>query len=214
MSILLEADGLEHSFDYLLFKDINLQIKSQESVSIVGVSGSGKSTLLHILSTLLKPNRGCVKLLQNDIYKLKDDELIAMRRYDVGIIFQSHYLFKGFNATENLQIASLLTRQEIDYKLLQSFKIDHLLKSSAGRLSGGEQQRLSIARVLTKKPKIIFADEPTGNLDKETASCVMGSLFEYIQKHNAILILVTHDHSLAARCHKCYELKEQNLILS
>lgn len=209
---LLEAEELGHTFDYPLFHALSLSGNSQEAISIVGVSGSGKSTLLHTLSTLLKPKEGRVTLLGKDIYRLKPDELIAIRRNEIGIIFQSHYLFKGFSATENLQIAALLSGQQVDENLLQSFGIAHLLKSGAGKLSGGEQQRLSIARVLTKKPKIIFADEPTGNLDQETASHVMDSIFGYIQSQQALLVLVTHDPLLAARCHHCYELKDQQLV--
>ncbi|RAX58618.1 ABC transporter ATP-binding protein [Helicobacter monodelphidis] len=212
--MLLEAKGLEHTFDYPLFHSVNLQGKAGESISIVGLSGSGKSTLLHILSTLLRPQKGSVNLFGQDIYRLKTDDLLAIRRHKVGVVFQSHYLFKGFDAIENLQVAALLTQQEIDKTLLEKFKILHLLNHYAGKLSGGEQQRLSIARVLTKKPQIIFADEPTGNLDQETAFNVMEALFDYIQEQNALLVLVTHDKGLAKCCSHCYELKEQQLILS
>jgi putative ABC transport system ATP-binding protein len=107
----------------------------------------------------------------------------------------------------------LLSNQDIDYKLLEKFKIDKVLNQQIGELSGGEQQRLSIARVLTKKPKIIFADEPTGNLDKSTSNDVMDEIFRYIDENNAGLLLVTHDLDLASKCDKIYELQDMRLRL-
>lgn len=211
---LLQASGLGHSFDCPLFSALALELAERQTLSIVGVSGSGKSTLLHILSTLLRPQKGKVYLFGDDIYALKPDSLLAIRRNKIGIVFQSHYLFRGFSATENLQVATLLAGETIDKNILQSFKIEHLLHSSASKLSGGEQQRLSIARVLMKKPKIIFADEPTGNLDQETSANVMNAIFDYIQSMNAALVLVTHDIALAHRCHSCYTLSNQTLIPS
>lgn len=211
---LLQASGLGHSFDCPLFSALALELDERQTLSIVGVSGSGKSTLLHILSTLLRPQKGKVYLFGDDIYALKPDSLLAIRRNKIGIVFQSHYLFRGFSATENLQVATLLAGETIDKNILQSFKIEHLLHSSASKLSGGEQQRLSIARVLMKKPKIIFADEPTGNLDQETSANVMNAIFDYVQSMNAALVLVTHDIALAHRCNSCYTLSNQTLIPS
>jgi len=196
---LLEVQNLSHSFEYNLFSDINFTLNPKESISIVGVSGSGKSTLLHICATLLKPDSGEVKLFGKDLYKQKNRDILKLRREDVGIIFQSHYLFKGFDAFENIELATLLNGTEIDDKLIEKLGITNVLKQKIGELSGGQQQRVSIARVLSKKPKIIFADEPTGNLDSKTASEVMNILFEYIEQNDAALLLVTHDNDLANR---------------
>jgi len=208
---LLEAKEVSHSFDYLLFSNIHFSIAPRESAAIVGRSGSGKSTLLHIFSTFLQPNKGVVTLLGHDLYTLNNEEIESFRRYDVGIIFQFHYLFKGMSALENISVATMLSGEEIDHTILQKLQIDHLMAHKTSELSGGEQQRVSIARVLSKKPRIIFADEPTGNLDKETAELVMDVLTAYIEEHDAALVLVTHDESMANRCDTLYRLEEKVL---
>ncbi|MFA9373983.1 ABC transporter ATP-binding protein [Poseidonibacter sp.] len=209
--LLLNATNISHKFDYELFHDINLTLKKQQSIAIIGMSGSGKSTFLNILSSLLKPFSGEVIFNDEDIYSLKQKKLLNIRREDFGIIFQAHYLFRGFSASENLDIATLLSGNEIDNDLLKQLNIDYVMKQGVGELSGGQQQRLSIARVLTKKPKIIFADEPTGNLDKETANMVVDTLFNYIKSNNAGLILVTHETDLAMKCDKVYKLEDLKL---
>ena len=209
--LLLQANNLSHKFDYELFKDINLSLYKKESIAIIGTSGSGKSTLLNILSSLLKPSSGKVVFKSKDMYSIKQNELLKIRRDDFGIIFQAHYLFRGFSAIENLEIATLLSGEKIDHDLLKELKIEHVINQGVGELSGGQQQRLSIARVMTKKPRIIFADEPTGNLDKETANVVMNTLFNYIKNNEAGLILVTHENELAMRCDKVYKLEELRL---
>jgi len=209
--LLLQANNLSHEFDYELFKNINLSLLKKEYIAIIGTSGSGKSTLLNILSSLLKPSSGNVVFNSKDIYSIKQNELLKIRRDDFGIIFQAHYLFRGFSAMENLEIATLLSGEEIDNHLLKELNIEHVIKQGVGELSGGQQQRLSIARVMTKKPKIIFADEPTGNLDKETANIVMNTLFNYIKNNDAGLILVTHENELAMKCDKVYKLVDLKL---
>jgi len=208
---MLEAKNLKHSFDYLLFEDINLKINPKDKIAIVGSSGSGKSTLLHILSTFLKPNEGEVIYQNKNLYSLKEEDIIKIRRDDFGIIFQFHYLFNTFSALENIQVAALLANKEIDFKLLKRLKIDSVINQNIQTLSGGQQQRVSIARVLTKKPKIIFADEPTGNLDKENANEVIDILFEYCEENNASLFVVTHDMEIAKRFESVYELKNKRL---
>mgnify|MGYP003607310990 FL=1 len=209
--LLLQAKNLSHEFDYKLFKDINLSLHKKESIAIIGTSGSGKSTLLNILSSLLKPSSGSVVFKSQDMYSLKQKKLLKIRRDDFGIIFQAHYLFRGFSAIENLEIATLLSGEKIDDNLLKELKIEHVINQGVGELSGGQQQRLSIARVMTKKPQIIFADEPTGNLDKDTANIVINTLFNYIKNNDAGLILVTHENELAMRCDKVYKLEELKL---
>ncbi|CAA6821534.1 MAG: Putative ABC transporter ATP binding protein [uncultured Sulfurovum sp.] len=208
---LLTATNIAHSFDYDLFSNINFTLQEQESIAIVGRSGSGKSTLMHIFSSFIKPNTGLVSLLDKDIYKLSENEIEALRRNDLGIIFQAHYLFKGMSALMNIEIATLLANEEIDNDLLERLEIKELMQQKIGELSGGQQQRVSIARVLSKKPKVIFADEPTGNLDKETAKLVMKVLLEYIKKENAALVLVTHDEEMAKLCDKSFKLELQEL---
>lgn len=210
---MLKAINLSHSFDYLLFENVNLEVNKKEKIAIVGSSGSGKSTLLHILSTFLKPNSGEVFIENKNIYSLKEKELIEIRRKEIGIIFQFHYLFNTFSALENLEVAALLSEKEIDFNLLKRLKIDNVIYQNIQTLSGGQQQRVSIARVLTKKPKIIFADEPTGNLDKENANEVIEVLFEYCEENEASLITVTHDLEIAKKFDKVYLLKDKKLIL-
>ena len=208
---LLEATNISHSFDYPLFTDIDFTIEPTQSAAIVGRSGSGKSTLLHIFSTFMQPNEGNVTLFGKDLYSQNDAAIEALRRYDIGIIFQFHYLFKGMSALENIGVATMLSGEQVDDRILKKLEIDHLMSHKTSELSGGEQQRVSIARVLSKKPRIIFADEPTGNLDKETAELVMDVLTDYIKETGAALVLVTHDENMAARCDEIYTLEDQAL---
>ena len=209
---LLRATAIAHHYDYLLFEDVNVELAAKERIAIIGKSGSGKSTLLHILCDLLRPDRGRVELFGKEVAKLKPKELAKLKREDLGIIFQSHYLFKGFSVYENLKVASMLSGKPIDRAMLARLGIEQTLAQKVTELSGGQQQRVSIARVLTKKPRIIYADEPTGNLDRETASVVMALLFEYCQEQNAALVLVTHDEELARRCDRVYRLQDQRLM--
>ncbi|MEJ8602619.1 ATP-binding cassette domain-containing protein [Helicobacter pylori] len=210
---MIEAINISHAFEKPLYKGVNLCIKPKESLAILGVSGSGKSTLLSHLATMLKPDSGIVSLLEHqDIYALNSKKLLELRRLKVGIIFQSHYLFKGFSALENLQVASILAKQEINHSLLEQLGIAHTLKQGVGELSGGQQQRLSIARVLSKKPKIIIADEPTGNLDTTSANQVISMLQNYITEKEGVLVLATHDENLAFTCSQVYRLEKEILI--
>jgi len=208
---LLDVRAVSHDFDYPLFQDINLSLQKGESIAIIGISGSGKSTLLNIFSTLLIPNKGEVYYNNKNIFNLSKNELLKIRRDDFGIIFQTHYLFRGFNANENLEISKLLSGNEIDKDLIDNLNISHVMKQGIGELSGGQQQRLSCARVLIKKPKIIFADEPTGNLDTQTANEVMDVLFDYVKKNDAGLIMVTHEHDIADKCDRVYKLNNYRL---
>ncbi|MGN8422570.1 ABC transporter ATP-binding protein [Helicobacter pylori] len=210
---MIKAIDISHAFEKPLYNGVNLRIKPKESLAILGVSGSGKSTLLSHLATMLKPDSGTVSLLEHqDIYALNSKKLLELRRLKVGIVFQSHYLFKGFSALENLQVASILAKQEINHSLLEQLGIAHTLKQGVGELSGGQQQRLSIARVLSKKPKIIIADEPTGNLDTISANQVISMLQNYIIEEKGALVLATHDEHLAFTCSQVYRLEKEVLI--
>ncbi|OCR14646.1 ABC transporter ATP-binding protein [Helicobacter pullorum] len=209
--MLLEAQNISFGYEKPILNRLDFSAESGEIVSIMGVSGSGKSTLLHILSSFLKPQSGKVSLFNLDIYTLPQNEILALRRKKIGMIFQSHYLFLGFSAYENLQVASILSGEKIDESLLEMFGISETLNKNVGSLSGGQQQRLSIARILTKKPQIIFADEPTGNLDRETAFNVMETLFSYTKSTNSLLIFVTHDPLLAKKATRAYKLENTTL---
>ncbi|HIP19296.1 MAG TPA: ATP-binding cassette domain-containing protein [Sulfurovum sp.] len=208
---LLTATGISHSFDTDLFSNVDFSLLPSQSAVIVGRSGSGKSTLLHIFSTFIEPNSGMVDLFSKDLYSQKDEAIEALRRYEIGIIFQSHYLFKGMSALENVEVATMLSGTKIEDALLEKLEIKTVMDQKIGELSGGQQQRVSVARVLSKKPRIIFADEPTGNLDKETAELVMDVLLDYIKETGAGLLLVTHDEAMAARCDKRYKLEDKVL---
>lgn len=209
---MLKANKLSHQFETLLYKDLFFELFEGESMAILGVSGSGKSTILSNLSTMLKPVSGKIGLLNyEDIYALSENKLLEIRRYELGIIFQSHYLFRGFSGLENLKVASILSRKSVNEELLESLGIAKVIHQNIGELSGGQQQRLSIARVLTKNPKIIFADEPTGNLDKDTAKNVMEVIFDYIRKTRGALVLATHDEEIAKACTKVFSLQDYNL---
>jgi len=209
---LIKSTNLTHSFDYLLYENVSLSVAPSEKVAIIGVSGSGKSTLLHNLSTFLQPNQGEVYLFDKNIYNLNEKELIEIRKKKIGIIFQFHYLFNGFSALDNLQVASILAETNVDDKLLERLKIKDVINQKIQTLSGGQQQRVSIARVLSKKPKIIFADEPTGNLDRETAFEVMDILKEYCDENQASLVMVTHDEELSQKCDTIYKLENKKLL--
>ncbi len=208
---LLHATNISHQFDYELFSNVDFSLDAASSAAILGRSGCGKSTLLHIFSTFMQPVTGSVKLLGHDLYTLKESRIESLRRHELGIIFQFHYLFRGMSALENIEIATLLSGEEIDRELLQRLEIDTLMEQKVSELSGGQQQRVSIARVLSKKPRVIFADEPTGNLDKETAQLVMKILLEYVRDNDAALLLVTHDEEMAGLCDEIHRLENKTL---
>ena len=209
---LLSAKNISHTFEYELFSNVSFELNAKESIAIIGMSGSGKSTLLHILSTLLTPDNGWVALFDEEIQAMSKKRLSNIKRHDLGLIFQSHYLFNGFSAYENLEVSEILSGEKIDDELIERLDIKKVIEQKVTQLSGGQRQRVSIARVLTKQPRIIFADEPTGNLDKATADEVMKLFFEYIEDKNAGMILVTHDEALAHNCDKVYKLENRQLL--
>lgn len=209
---MIRALDLSHTFDYTLYDGISLEVLSKESVAILGISGSGKSTFLHNLSSFLKPTSGTVEIFGEDIYALNDKKIERLRRELLGLIFQQHYLFRGFSANDNLLLSSFLADKPIGVDLIKKLQIDHILTQNSADLSGGQQQRVSIARVLIKEPKIIFADELTGNLDKQTSENVMDIIFDYIDRVDGAMVLATHDEQLAQRCTKCFRIIEKRLV--
>jgi len=209
---LLRATDLSHAFDYPLYQDVDLTLLPGKSVAVQGRSGSGKSTLLHTLSGFLPPLHGSVAILGRDLYAMDEGERELFRREELGIVFQAHYLFKGMTGRQNIEAAALLAGKQIDPALLEALEIDGVVDQKVGELSGGQQQRISVARVLAKHPRLIFADEPTGNLDKQTAHLVMQVMEEYVRQVDGALFVVTHDETIAHRCDDCFRLTEQRLV--
>ena len=187
-----------------ILKEVNLEIKSGESVAIVGTSGAGKSTLMTLLAGLDTPTQGEVELLGQPLSKLDDEARAAIRSESVGFVFQSFLLIPSLSALENVTLPCLLKGEKEDIERAQSLLIsvglEHRMHHSPAQLSGGEQQRVALARAFMINPKVLFADEPTGNLDQETAAKVVELLFELNKQHGTTLVLVTHDPALAAQC--------------
>ncbi|MCG3728319.1 ABC transporter ATP-binding protein [Vibrio cincinnatiensis] len=187
-----------------ILRDINLAIHAGESVAIVGSSGAGKSTLMTLLAGLDTPSNGEVHLLGHPLSTLDDEARAAIRSRSVGFVFQSFLLIPSLSALENVTLPCLLKgepeNKQRAKELLTSVGLAHRIHHSPTQLSGGEQQRVAIARAFMVEPQILFADEPTGNLDQETASKVIDLLFDLNQQHGTTLVLVTHDSRLAARC--------------
>ena len=199
-----------------VLKSISFSVDSDEAVSIVGPSGSGKTSIIMLAAGLEKSSEGSIKINGQEITDLKENELSQIRRQNIGIVFQSFYLIPNLTAIENV-LLSLEANQKynLDSKaeaLLQEFGLSHRINHLPSELSGGEQQRVAIARALINKPKIILADEPTGNLDDDNSQAMMQLLFDYSKKSKTSLVLVTHDISLAQRCDRIIELKDGNIV--
>lgn len=179
----------------------NIKITSGDFISIVGPSGSGKSTLLHILSGLDTPTSGTVTFDGKDIYKMNDKELSAFRRRRIGFVFQQFNLLSALTAKENIIMPLLLDRRQPDESYLKEItellEISNRLSHLPSELSGGQQQRVAIARALITKPDIIFADEPTGNLDSKSGNEVMEMLKNIWKRFNKALVIITHDIQIA-----------------
>lgn len=194
-----------------ILKEVNLEIKIGESVAIVGTSGAGKSTLMTLLAGLDTPTQGEVELLAQPLSKLDDEARAAIRSESVGFVFQSFLLIPSLSALENVTLPCLLKGEKEDIEraksLLISVGLEHRMHHSPAQLSGGEQQRVALARAFMINPKVLFADEPTGNLDQETAAKVVELLFELNKQHGTTLVLVTHDPALAAQCDRTLRMQ-------
>lgn len=210
--------GKKHNV-FTALHDITLAIPDGASVAILGKSGSGKSTLMHAMSGLDRPQKGRVFVGGRNILKLKPRQVDQFRANEIGFIFQSFFVEGNESVFDNvslpLEIAHVPYGEragKID-AALRAVDLYEKRKSRARDLSGGQKQRLAIARAIVNEPQIIFADEPTGNLDKQTANEVMQTLFNYIKANDAALVLVTHDNELAQRCDEVYRLEDKKLSL-
>lgn len=197
-----------------ILKGVNLEVHKAEVIAIVGSSGSGKSTLLHILGGLDRPTDGDVYWQDQAIYNLKPDQLAELRNQRVGFVFQFHHLLPEFTASENVLMPALIgganfkDAEERANQLLDRFGLSERLHHRPSQLSGGEQQRVSMARALMNKPSLILADEPTGNLDEKNTEAILELLFELRETEGVSIVLITHEKEIATRCDKLYSLQQ------
>ena len=199
-----------------VLKSISFSIDSEEVVSIVGPSGSGKTSIIMLASGLETASTGSIKINDHEIVGLKENELSEVRRKNIGIVFQSFYLIPNLTAIENvllsLEANHQYNREKDAEELLGEFGLSHRIHHLPGELSGGEQQRVAIARALINNPKIILADEPTGNLDSANSESMIDLLFDYTKKSKTSLIMVTHDNSVAKRCDRIIEIRDGQIV--
>ena len=199
-----------------ILKGVNLEIKPGETVAVVGTSGSGKSTLLGILAGLDKSTAGEVTLLDQPIQTMNEDERAAVRAQGVSFVFQNFHLLPGLTALENvmlpLEIQAIRGARKEAQGLLESVGLGNRLSHYPNQLSGGEQQRVAIARAFAGRPEILFADEPTGNLDRTTGAQIEDLLFNLNRDAGTTLVLVTHDEKLAARCQRQLRMSDGTLV--
>ncbi len=213
--MILEATDIHKSFGRLeVLKGVDLKVQKGEVVAITGASGAGKTTLLQILGTLSKPSGGSLYIEGRDVLKLKDDALASFRGKRIGFVFQAHHLLPEFTAVENVMIPSLIAgtgRREAFSKaseLLQVLGLSHREAHKPSELSGGEQQRVAIARALINDPAVLFADEPTGNLDSVTKQEIHRLFLDLRARTGQTIIIVTHDPELAAICDRTLNMKD------
>jgi putative ABC transport system ATP-binding protein len=199
-----------------VIKGVNLKINSGENVAVVGKSGSGKTSLIMLIAGLEKATSGKIIFEDQDISAYSEDELADLRKRKIGIVFQSFYLIPNYTALENvslvLEINKIENSQKKSAELLEQFGLKDRLNHFPSQLSGGEQQRVAIARSIILSPKLILADEPSGNLDSENSKLIINLLFKYSKQNNSSLILVTHDQSIAKECDKIIEIKDGKII--
>lgn len=198
---------------FQILKNVNLCVKKGEYIAIMGPSGSGKSTLLGILSCIDKPTSGKITMNYVDIQKLSENKLTEFRNENVGIVFQSFNLIPTLNAEENVQTPLFFSKKKID----MASKVDELInivglkdkkKSLPKQLSGGEQQRIAIARALAGEPQILLADEPTGALDRKNGKAILDIFDKFREKYNMTIIMITHDRSVADRADRILYMED------
>lgn len=193
-----------------ILNDLNLTVQTGEVVAVVGSSGSGKSTLLGLVSGLDQPDRGEILIHSKSLQSLRGNDLTNFRASHIGVVFQQYHLVSHLTAYENVTLPleildKPVVRKDVE-NLLNQVGLSHRLDHKPTQLSGGESQRLALARALVIKPSLLLADEPSGSLDSETGEKVMNLFFEQIRLHNTTTMLVTHDMDLARRCDKIYKL--------
>ena len=199
-----------------ILQSINLEINAGEAVAIVGASGSGKSTLLGLLAGLDVPSEGEVFLNNVDIFSLDEDERAALRGKTLGFVFQSFQLLPALTAIENvmlpLELSGIKDAEETAERLLLRVGLEDRLTHYPKQLSGGEQQRVAIARAFATEPKLLLADEPTGNLDSATGAQIIELMFELNREHGTTLVLVTHDEVISNRCSRQIRLASGHIV--
>jgi lipoprotein-releasing system ATP-binding protein len=217
--IMIKANGIEKSFGTLkVLKGLDFSVEAAEVVSIMGASGAGKSTLLQILGTLSTPDAGSLVIDGVDVLKLKGDKLAEFRNKRIGFVFQFHHLLPEFTALENVMIPAFIAgRSKKDAELsatqlLNDLGLGERLTHKPSELSGGEQQRVAIARALINKPAVLFADEPSGNLDSKTKEELHNLFFELRDKYGQTIIIVTHDPDLAKMCDRELYMVDGNFV--
>lgn len=195
-----------------ILENASLEVAQGTTIAIIGQSGSGKTTLLSLLAGLDTPTDGEIQLFQHNMHAMNEDQRARVRNENIGFVFQAFHLLPGFTALENvmlpLEINNVSSAQSQAAELLQRVGMQHRLHHYPTTLSGGEQQRVAIARAFATNPPVLFADEPTGNLDTDTGNRVIELLFELNREFNTTLILVTHDEKLSHQCKIKYRLSE------
>jgi lipoprotein-releasing system ATP-binding protein len=218
--IIISAEHISKSYparengkDLQVLSDVSLDIKKGSINAVVGPSGSGKSTLLHILGGLDSTDTGHIRWNDTDITAFKQDQLATLRNKFIGFVFQFHHLLPEFSAIENVAMPALISGKDLKqveeraYSLLQQFGVHERAHHRPTQLSGGEQQRVSMARALMNNPEVILADEPTGNLDEANTNLILDMLFELRQQEEVTIVLITHEMDIARRADNLFELK-------
>lgn len=216
---MINAQNIYKSYEGLkVLKGVSLNIKQGEIVSIIGASGAGKSTLLQILGTLTKSDKGSIQINNQTIHKLNSKDLSKFRNQEIGFIFQEHHLLPEFSALENVCLPYWIQQgskkdAEIRAKeILSELGLADRLNHKPMELSGGEQQRVAVARALINKPSVIFADEPSGNLDSDNAKKLHKLFFELRERHDQTFVIITHNREFAEMSDRMLEMKDGLII--
>ena len=219
----LEAGGIAKSFTIgkhrvEVLKGVDLQVSRGEWVALLGASGSGKTTLLDIIGTISRPDAGSLSMDGHDLIRVSQRELVGFRRQNIGFVFQAYHMLPELNICENVMLPALMGNQpkkkvrERARELLERVGLSHRMNHRANELSGGEQQRAAIARALMNSPRLLLADEPTGNLDSVTGSGILDLFKEFHAEKSMTIVMVTHDRSVAALADRTVELRDGRLV--